>query len=169
MGDAALAYNPLAGQGIRFALSSAITASSVINTWQTAPSHATAAERFYRAFVARSRDDHFRFVDHWQTHSSPPSIEKAMPVPEAVTFSDQIVPAEMQMNGEIRTDLAFRLPDGECVRWVGGTDLLELRNSLPATIRLADLTARLTAATGDLSRARALLQWCLRSQVLRIP
>ena len=167
VGDAALAYNPLAGQGIRFALSSAITASSVVNTRQTAPSRATAAERFYRSFVARSRDDHFRFVDHLQTHPSPPSIEKAMPVPEAVTFSDQIVAAEMQMNGEIRTDLAFRLPDGESARWVGGTDLLELRNSLPATIRSADLIARLTTATGDLSRARALLEWCLRRQVLR--
>jgi len=166
VGDVALAYDPLAGQGIRFALSSAITASSVVNTCRNAPSQSAAAGRFYREYVARCRDTHFRLIDQLQIKSPRPA-QRAEAIPEFVTFSGQIVRADLQLNSEIRTGAAFLLPDGDCVRWVGGIDLTELRNSLPQTIRFADLVARLGKASGGFLQARALMEWCLRHQILR--
>jgi flavin-dependent dehydrogenase len=75
VGDAAIAYDPLAGQGIRFALSSAITASSVINTWRKAPFAAESASRFYEEFVVRSREAHIQFVYQARTNASPAAHE----------------------------------------------------------------------------------------------
>jgi hypothetical protein len=165
VGDAALAYDPLAGQGIRFALSSAITASSVVNTWRKAPSEAAAAERFYRKYVMRSCETHLQLIDQLQTKSSP-AEQKAEAIPEVVTFCGQVVQAYLQLDSKIRNDSAFLLADGECVRFLGGIDLLELRRSLPQTIRSSDLVDRLGAAAGGRHKAREVMRWCLRHKIL---
>jgi flavin-dependent dehydrogenase len=166
VGDAALAYDPLAGQGVRFALSSAITASAVVNTWRTAPSEATAATAFYSAFVARSRQTHFSLIDQLGTKSFQPTL-RAKVMPEVVTFSGQTVQVGLQLQSKIRTGDAILLPDGDCVRWVGGVDLLELRNSMRQPIRSANLVERLRTTVGSLAQARGLLEWCLHHDVLR--
>jgi len=166
VGDAALAYDPLAGQGIRFALSSAITASSVVNTWRSTQSQAGAAERFYRKYVIRCRESHFRFMDQLEA-KSPPSEQRAETIPELVTFSGESVRADLQFDSNIRADQAFLLPDGECVRWIGEIDLLSLRNSLPQTIRSSDLVDRLGVATGGRQKAQTVMRWCLQNNILR--
>jgi 2-polyprenyl-6-methoxyphenol hydroxylase-like FAD-dependent oxidoreductase len=166
VGDAALAYDPRAGQGVRFALSSAITASAVVNTWRTAPSETAAAADFYSAFVARSRQAHFSFIDQLETKSSH-HVHRAEAMPEVVMFSGQTVRVGLQLRSKIRTRAAILLPDGDCVRWIGGVDLLELRNSMPQQIRSANLVERLRMTVGSLAQARGLLEWCLQHDVLR--
>jgi flavin-dependent dehydrogenase len=166
VGDAALAYDPLAGQGIRFALSSAITAASVVNTWRTVPSKATAAERYYDAFVARSRQSHLRFIDQLQTESFD-RFQGTIPVPEAVMFSGSIVQTDLQIQSKIRTDAVILLPNGDCVRWLGKLDLLQLRSSLPRCVRSRDLLEHLAPIAGGHSQALAVIKTCLRHQILR--
>jgi len=61
VGDAAFAYDPLAGQGIRFALASAFAAASVIQDWKENGDHG-AANRFYRDFVGQARVRHLEFL-----------------------------------------------------------------------------------------------------------
>jgi 2-polyprenyl-6-methoxyphenol hydroxylase-like FAD-dependent oxidoreductase len=165
VGDAAIAYDPLAGQGIRFALSSAITASSVINTWRKAPSAAETASRFYEEFAVRSREAHIQFVDQARTNASP-TVHEAPVVPETLVFSKEVVQTALQFNGEIRMGSAFRLPGGNCVRWAGEADLIEVQNSLPAKICTSDLIARFMVRSDDSAKAQALLEWCLRHKVL---
>lgn len=166
VGDAALAYDPLAGQGIRFALSSAIAASSVIKTWSRSVS-SSAANRFYRSFVARSRDAHLRFLERWRSRSDAPEQQGTLAVPRSLIFSDQITEVELHRNDVIAPGVAFRLPDGDSARWVGGVDLIELRNSAPAPVSSTDLLNRFRESSGDWIQAGLLLQWCLRHQVLR--
>jgi len=163
VGDAALAHDPIAGQGIRFAISSAFAASSVINTWRTSPSPSGAAERFYDRFVERCRRSHLRFVDQLREHPIQSPREK---LPEVVVFSAGIVASELQLDSTIQTNQAILLPDGGHVRWVGGLDLLRLRDLLPHPIPAAELASRLVPAFCDATQFSALLQWCLRHHVL---
>jgi hypothetical protein len=163
VGDAALAHDPIGGQGIRFAISSAFAASSVINTWQTSPAQSGAAERFYDKFVERCRHSHLQFVDQVREHPAPAPREK---LPKVVAFSASIVASELQLDSTIQTDQAILLADGGHVRWVGGLDLLRLRDLLPHPIPAADLASRLVPAFCDATQYPALLQWCLRHQVL---
>jgi len=164
VGDAALAYDPLAGQGIRFALSSAFAAASVINTWRTEPSQAAAAERFYEGFVTRCSEMHFQFIDRIRGESNPPQPWKA--IPEVVVFSGRTVISAVQVDSRIRTDEVVVLPDGHQVRWVEGLDLLRLRDLVSQPIHSSDLMDRLVPAFCGVDRFTALMQWCLQRHVL---
>jgi flavin-dependent dehydrogenase len=164
VGDAALAYDPLAGQGIRFALSSAFAAASVINTWRTVPSQAAAAERFYGGFVARCREMHFQFID--QLRGEPLPTQQREAIPELVVFSGRTVISEVQVDSRIRTEEVVVLADGDCVRWVEGLDLLRLRDLVSQPIHLSDLADRMVPAFCGVERFTALMQWCLQHRVL---
>jgi 2-polyprenyl-6-methoxyphenol hydroxylase-like FAD-dependent oxidoreductase len=61
VGDAAFAYDPLAGQGIRFALASAFAAASVIQCWKENGDRGT-ANCFYGDFVRQARARHLEFL-----------------------------------------------------------------------------------------------------------
>jgi hypothetical protein len=163
VGDAALAHDPIAGQGIRFAISSAFAASSVINTWRTSPSESGAAERFYHRFVDRCRLSHLQFVDQMREHPTQSRREK---LPKVVVFSASTVTSELQLDSTIETSQAILLPDGGHVRWVGGLDLLRLRDLLPHPILATELASRLVPAFCDATQFPALFHWCLRHQVL---
>jgi flavin-dependent dehydrogenase len=164
VGDAALAYDPLAGQGIRFALSSALTAASVINTWRTAPNQAAVAARFYEQFVARSRRAHLEFIDRLRQKS--PVSQRREAVPEVVMFSGRTILSELQIDSRIRTEEAILLPDGDSVRWVQGMDLLRLRDLLAEPVRSSELMHRLVPGFCGSAQFTSLLQWCLRHHVL---
>jgi flavin-dependent dehydrogenase len=166
VGDAALAHDPIAGQGIRFAISSAFAASSVINTWRTSPSQSGAAERFYDRFVERCRLSHLRFVDQMREY---PTWAPRESLPKVVAFSASIVASELQLDSTIQKGEAILLPEGGHVRWVGGLDLLRLRDLLPHPIPAAELASRLVPGFCDATRFPALLRWCLRHQVLGPP
>jgi len=166
VGDAALAYDPLAGQGIRFALSSAITASSVIKTWSKGAPRST-GEQFYRSFVTRSRDAHLRFLEYWRAGSGAPEQQKGVALPKSLVFSDEIAVTELHWNDEIHAGVAFRLANGDFARWVGGSDLIEMRNSTPKPISSEDMLTRLQGTSGDGVKARHLLEWCLQNEILR--
>jgi len=163
VGDAALAHDPIAGQGIRFAISSAFAASSVINTWRTWPSQSGAAERFYDRFVERCRHSHLQFVDQLREHPTQAPREK---LPKVVVFSAGTVTSELHLDSTIQTNQAILLADGGHVRWVGGLDLLRLRDLLPHPIPAAELASRLVPGFCDAAQFRPLLQWCLRHHVL---
>lgn len=163
VGDAALAYDPLAGQGIRFALSSAFAAASVVNTWRTEPSRA-AAERFYERFVTRCREMHFQFIERLGTETLP--TQPPVAIPEAVVFSGHTVISEVQVDSRILTDEVVVLPDGQTVRWVGGLDLLRLRDLVSQPLHLSDLVDRLVPGFCRFEQFTALMQWCLRYHVL---
>jgi 2-polyprenyl-6-methoxyphenol hydroxylase-like FAD-dependent oxidoreductase len=163
VGDAALAYDPVAGQGIRFALASAFAATSVIFTW-AGNGDAEAATRFYREFVAHARIRHLEFLAKLDLDQAP---EKQGPLPVRVRFSGRIGTAELSVDSRVVTDQAVLLADRTAVRWVGGVDLLEISRLARASIPSEVLLGELVSGGLDPAVSRAVLGWCLRKGVLR--
>jgi flavin-dependent dehydrogenase len=165
VGDAALAYDPLAGQGLRFALSSAFAAATVVNTWRHSPGRSAAAERFYRDYLIQSRCHHLKSLDQIRLDEQP-----AQPVlnllPETVIFSGQTIRTDLHVNSRIVSSLAVLLPDGTPVRWVGGFDLLRIRDMARELVRSSDLVQLLVTAGLTPRRAAGLVGWCVRQELI---
>jgi hypothetical protein len=165
VGDAALAYDPVAGQGIRFALSSAFAAAAVVNTWRNSSCESTSAERFYTNFVIQARQRHLQFVEKlWRTEFS--HLPQPATLPEVVVFNGWTIPVEVQIGSRILTDEAVQLADGSHVRWVGGVDLLRVRDLARKPVRSIELKKRLASGNLGLEQATALLTWCAREGVI---
>jgi flavin-dependent dehydrogenase len=166
VGDAALAYDPIAGQGICFALSSVLAATAVIKTWQASPAANASAERFYRDFVAQRRQRHLAFLDHMHAGHLPPE-RAAEPLPEEIVFSGRTARTDLQIDSQIAEAEAVVLPDGSAVRWVGDVDLLRLRELVARPVRSSRVIESLVSARRPPSQVIALLHWCIQQKLVR--
>ena len=165
VGDAALACDPVAAQGIRFALSSAFAAAAVVNTWRNSSCESTSAERFYANLVIQSRQRHLQFVEElWRTE--PSHGPRPVTLPEVVVFNGLTIPVEVQIGSCILTDEAVQLVDGSHVRWVGGVDLLRVRDLARKPVRSIELKKHLASENLGPEQAMALLAWCAREGVI---
>jgi 2-polyprenyl-6-methoxyphenol hydroxylase-like FAD-dependent oxidoreductase len=166
VGDAALAYDPIAGQGIRFALSSALAVATVVNTWRYTPTKTEAANRFYLDFIARARQRHLQFVD--AARMGTPAEPFLQAVPDFVVFRGETGAAELQIGSRIVRGTAVRLHDGSWVRWVGGVDLLRLRDLAHTPVRSSDLARKLASSGIDVDKASTIMAWCAREGLLAL-
>jgi hypothetical protein len=162
VGDAALAHNPLAGQGIRFALASAFAATSVIQAWAD-KGDARAACRFYTSFVAQARIRHLEFLHRLELDEAP---EIPLPLPPQVRFSGRSGVAELSVDSRIVTGQAILLKGPTAVRWLGGVDLLQVGRLARKPVRSESLLREIEAAGLEPARASAVLSWCLRHGIL---
>jgi len=163
VGDAALAYNPIAGQGICFALSSAIAAGAVVKTWQDSPDESTSAERFYSGFVAQRRQRHLESLNNLHAEDSQNDAE---PLPDKVVFSGQTARTHLQIDSRIVEDEAVLLSDGTAVRWVGDIDILRIRDLASRPISTSFLIDNLTSWHLRPSQVIAILRWCVQQKLL---
>ena len=178
VGDAALAHDPISGQGIRFALASALAAASVIRSWRGSPNDEAVASSFYSEFVATERNRHLSFLDSFYETSSQVVNERtkisAAPIegqPAAhhkVFFSGRIENAPLHIDGFIKLGHAIRLSDGGSVRWVSGFDLLRLHSLTTPAVTVSCLTRSLSAEGLERHRAVALINWCVRNEILKL-
>lgn len=162
VGDAAFAYDPLAGHGIRFALASAFAAASVIQTWSE-KSDTAPASRFYRDFVNQARIRHLEFLDKLELDQPPAPPQ---PLPEKVRFSGRRGTAELSIESRIVTSDAVLFADQTAVRWLGGVDLLEFEHLARKPVTSAALLGHLHSLGVSGARARSIMSWCLRRGVL---
>ncbi len=165
VGDAALAYNPLAGQGIRFALASAYSAAAVLRTWRDDPAAAAAAERYYADFVDSARRRHFEFLDSLHAGQERKGA-KPISIPETVRFTGRTRIAAVNRDSRIVQEEVLETADGGALRWVGGFDLLCLRDMAQIPVRTAHLVEQLQRLPMTAAHARMLVRWCLERQVL---
>ena len=165
IGDAALAFDPLAGQGIRFALSSAFAAAAVVNTWRNSPAEIESAERFYLEYLAQSCSRHLNSLEQIR-FEEPPAKLTTHPLPELVIFSGQTITTDLHVNSRIAPGTAVLLPDGTRVRWVDGVDLLRIQYLAREPVRSTELMQQLASAGVTPIRARALLGWCMRHALI---
>jgi len=163
VGDAALAYDPLAGQGIRFALASAFAAASVIQTWRE-DGDLEPATRFYTNFVAQARIRHLNFLEKLTLDIS---FEDPQSVPARVQFSGRLVNTQLSIESRIVTDQAVLLADHTAVRWLSGVDLLELEKLARRSMDSASLLGFLISEGLNTAQAEGVLAWCLRQGVLK--
>lgn len=187
VGDAAFAHDPIGGQGIRFAVGSALAACSVIRTWYDSPGDAAFASTFYRDFVETERTRHLSFLDRLYgdqfitpgatdsfpfVYSDNQSLETAYDrmddaLPERVRVTATFGLGALHIDGTIKRGEVLKLPDGTQLRWLGGFDLLKLRNLLSGSQSIADLVNSLNREGLSGSESLSLVRWCLRHAVMR--
>lgn len=169
VGDAALALSPVSGQGLRFAVASALAAATVLASWHTGG--AAPARDYYRSFVDGARARHLAKL---ATIGAAAPLVPATRAPAAgvldhhtaLRFTARVEPAGVSVGGRVVTDDCCVLPDGGLVRWVGGFDLLRLRTVVAQAGTWPRVRAELAAAGVPGATAAALVTWALRHGVL---
>jgi len=178
IGDAALAYSPLAGQGLRFAASSALAAASVIHTWLERGDRELAST-YYRSLVLDARLKHVAALESIEapeaaqagpdarTHQRLTEAA-ALPAQTLVRFvaSTELVP--MSIDARVVQDRCCVLADGSHVRWLGRLDLLDLQAAVGAGRQVAEVILRLTTLGYTEHQVRSVLGWSLRAGVLAV-
>ncbi|MGH4027050.1 MAG: hypothetical protein ACRDRV_20970, partial [Pseudonocardiaceae bacterium] len=171
----ALAFSPVAGQGLRFAVASALAAATVLNSWkadssgEADSSSKTLARDYYRSFVEGARTRHLAKLATLGIVDAPaartPRAEVLGPH-TPLRFTAGIERAGVSIGGRIVADDCCVLPDGGLVRWAGGFDLLRLRTAVAEGRTWTQVCAALAAAGVPDSTAQALIIWALRAGVL---
>jgi hypothetical protein len=172
VGDAAMAVDPLSGNGIFQALSSATVAPAVINTLLREPERAELALGFYRERIAhlflrfaRIGRDFYRGETRWPEHpfwserAAWPDAEPAHPVAPRV-LGEALRPVVER--GFIRERAVLLTSEQPLGVWrVQGVEIAPLLRALPEGDAGAVLGQRIAAA-GDAEVQRALRGWCHR-------
>lgn len=180
VGDAAMAVDPLSGNGIFQSLSSALIAPAVINTLLKYPAERDLAEQFYRDRVrhtflrfARMGRDFYRMESRWQASQfwrqrqawpdDEPSHADAAPALLGVENRPVVA------DGKIREQAVAVTSDQPLGVWhVGGVELAPLLQDLPMLPgqRQTTLATRLAASCAGDQDKRALVESWLRRYAL---
>lgn len=159
VGDAAFAYYPLAGMGVRFAITTAMAAAAVLQTRWFRPETAKVADEYYRELCEAARVSHLANLAGATTarrvSETEPLVFTAKEVEGGVLRGDYIVPEK-----------TYLLSDGSRVRWLGSIDLVHLQrlSSIPISRRI--LTERLRKDFSTATNAQRLVDWCVQHRVL---
>lgn len=190
--DAAVAHDPVSGQGITFALGSALAAAAVIRTWRDVRQNKELADSYYRELVAAERERHLSAVEtlygklerggaHQRERAAPvappasdltltalaaQSSPNAVPLPRAIRFAARTRVSAVRRDGLIVPDEVIALENGKAVRWLGNFDLLLLRNLCPTWTPLGSLLETLSQQYCTRSHGLALISWCLNNNIL---
>jgi flavin-dependent dehydrogenase len=172
VGDAALAYNPIAGQGIRFALSSALAATAVVRTWEDSPDDKDYATQYYHELVNAERQRHLSNINFLNANEPQPSNQLPEPffsnalLLSTICYSGRIEMKGLCINGLIKCCEAIALPDGNTVRWLGNFDLLTLRELCKVPVLTSTLIEQLSFNHISQAEALYLIRWCLERNIL---
>lgn len=166
VGDAALAYSPLAGMGVRFAIASAFAAAATLTSWRDGD--VDSATEYYRSFVRGARDRHLAHVAQIDGEVEATAGNARSPAAGRLRFGCEVADLPLQHGGRIVRGPGFVLPDGGLVRWVGGFDLLRLRELVGNGREYTDVHDDLVHAGLPEEMAGALLAWALRVGLLTI-
>ena len=169
VGDAALAYEPIAGQGVRFALASAVAAAACCATQRDVGGAGTgdfqAAAQYFEEFVGSARRRHLAQLDAREGDASDtPAPVVAEDV--ALRFAAEIAPTGLRQDSQIVAGVGIRLTNGELVRWLGRFDLLDLHELAGEPRAARELHVMLQERGVPRTHAEALVQWCVRHGVL---
>jgi flavin-dependent dehydrogenase len=181
IGDAALAHDPISGQGVRFALGSALAAAAVIRTWLHSRCDEMTPSDFYINFVNTERRRHLQFSRSFYGSQLDPEdeliadlnikplsghFEPSPMLKKEIYFSGQVESAALHVDGYIQRGEIIRLRDGGAVRWLGGFDLLRLCELTRPAIEVADLIRSLEQEGLDPDRSVAVVNWCVANRIL---
>jgi hypothetical protein len=180
-GDAAMAVDPLSGNGIFQSLSSALIAPAVINTLLRYPAERTLATRFYQDRVrhtflrfARMGRDFYRMETRWPTA---PFWRQRQGWPDAEPSHADTAPTLLGIESRpvvaadriCARDVAITSDQPLGVWHVGGVELAPLLRDLPGVPeqRRLLLASRLAASCGgDVTKQASLEAWLRRYQIL---
>jgi hypothetical protein len=163
VGDAAFASDPLAGQGLRFAMASALAAAPAVDALVRADQASLALE-YYRDFVNSARVRHLQALA--DLVAEPASPETFSQLPDSLRFIARPRLAALNVGGVLASDVAYELPDGSLVRWLGGFDLRRLAHLTPEPISSVELSNKLQAEGMSITAVNLLMAYCLSRNIL---
>lgn len=180
VGDAAFAHDPVAGQGVRFALASALAAAAVIATCRRSENDRELATVFYEEFVRTECNRHCSFLHSLyegrpdfvavggQATAAPPIARaREMNLGRPVCFAGRVEPAPLHIGGYIERGEVLRLSDGGAVRWLGGFDLLRLCDLARQPTAIPKLVAMMASdRIHTEQQCLAVIQWCYDRKIL---
>jgi flavin-dependent dehydrogenase len=165
VGDAAFACDPIAGQGLRFALASASAAAVVLASMLDDAMAANLAREYYTEFVESARRRHLRHLA--------PDEGRVGPMPlradDVLSLARPLDLVAVRRGQVLAREPALRTADGELVRWAGGVDLLILREAAVRPMTVTALTLSLGKAGIPPAEAASLLAWGVDRGVLCRP
>ena len=163
VGDAAFASDPLSGQGLRFAMASALAAAPAVDALVRSDQTSLALE-YYRDFVTSARVRHLRaLADLRARRASPETINR---LPDTLRFTARPRLAALNVVGMLATDVAYELSDGSLVRWLGGFDLRRLARLTHDPISSFELSQKLRAEGMSNTEVNLLIAYCLSRNIL---
>lgn len=172
VGDAAFAHNPIAGQGVLFALNSAVALSAVLHTCRELPQNSDLAAQYYREFINSEKSRHLSFLEAFangnyekqKTHLALPKLS-----PDTLLkFSAPTQISGVRRNGYILPEETILLNNNNHARWLGDFDILKLRDLCLIPIPFSALSKSLKALKLTPTAVEHLIQWCLNYGVLEI-
>jgi 2-polyprenyl-6-methoxyphenol hydroxylase-like FAD-dependent oxidoreductase len=163
IGDAAFASDPLAGQGLRFAMASALAAAAAVDALVRS-NCSTLGLEYYRDFVTSARNRHQSALS--DLHTGPASPAHAIRVPDILRFTARPRLAALNVGGALVADTAYELPDGGLVRWIGGFDLRRLARLAHEPVTSHELFTRLRAEGLSAIDTQLLIIFCLSRDIL---
>lgn len=169
IGDAALALNPLAGQGVRFALTSALAAAAVIGSWIDGHEEPYITS-YYDTFVDSARTRHLTTLSAILDDPTPaptPDAQQHLNPQSAVTFTAKTVTTGQIRDGRIVAETAIQLPDGGLTRYLGNIDLMLLRDATGHSATLAQLHRTLARRVGP-HTANTVISWAVHKRLLAV-
>jgi 2-polyprenyl-6-methoxyphenol hydroxylase-like FAD-dependent oxidoreductase len=163
VGDAAFASDPLSGQGLRFAMASALAAAPAVDALVRSDQTSLALD-YYRDFVISARVRHFRaLADLRARRASPVTIDR---LPDTLRFIARPRLAALNVVGILAADVAYELSDGSLVRWLGGFDLRRLASLTHDPITSSELSHKLRAEGMPNTEVNLLIAYCLSRNIL---
>ncbi len=159
VGDAAFAYYPLAGAGIRFALTSATAAVAALHTQWSRPAAKTLAIDYYFELCEAARVSHL-------------SNLTLVPVISRVSNTDQLIFKAREIEGGVQEGdfvvprKTYLLANGSRLRWLGSMDLAELRQFAQFSISRRSLLEKLGHILPPGTDVERLINWCIQHEIL---
>jgi hypothetical protein len=159
VGDAAFAYYPLAGMGVRFAMTTAVAAAAVLQTRWFRSESATVADEYYSELCEAARVSHL-------TNLAGAPMARRVSETEPLVFTAKEVDGGVLEGDYIVPEKTYLLSDGSRVRWLGSIDLARLRDLSSIPISSRSLTERLQKNVPTTRHAQRLVDWCVQHRVL---
>ena len=179
VGDAAVAHDPVSGQGIRFALASALAAAAVVRTCRRSHDDKAIAVQFYDEFLRTERERHgallqslygsrfnFGSLGGQRPRAETPLAATQMNVSEELRFTASVESVPLNIDGFIKRGEVIRLSDGGTVRWLGGFDLVRLRDFIREAITIPRLVKLMVADGVSAEKSFSIVQWCYAKGIL---
>jgi flavin-dependent dehydrogenase len=179
VGDVAFAHDPVSGQGLRFALASALAAAAVVRTCRRSRDDKALAVQFYEEFVRTERERHgallqslygsrfdFGSVRGQRLRAETRLAVTQMNLMDALRFAATVESAPLNIGGFIERGEVIRLNDGGAVRWLGGFDLVRLRDFVREAITMPQLVKLMVAQGLSAEKSFSIIHWCYAKGIL---